>query len=521
MPQEVVGAIREESLPLRPTLASGEPVCLVHRSLPRFVPLANAADDAPSEPEQSRTQGMPRSRPSTEATSRLKRPENLGDEAKSVLAVLALAALWPERFEDSWVSVTAFGRCGLLLGERVERESLKAALRRGLAEIGRLSDPPLVEKRRTRERDSTSDRLLREDDRRLREPIPLVIELWLLGAGGDYLLPELWREFLANEYRPALTLEEVTASLEETVVRTLLGQGRSTEAIDRARGALSGTAEQRERRPLELVLATSLMRRGRREDWLEADGILSRLSAEGSRSLDHRDRVTRARVLIARGYFKFFTGLRGVEPADVAHREIAVGVRALLADAAAIATDLSLSDRGQIANLEGLLRKWEAQVTDDASEKALLYDQAERYLRQALTLWRLAHDAYGLGVALYNLGELKFSRFQLHRGFGDEAEIRETLVWYEASIEYTETLGGLREWVLDYGKAAECLALLVPHYSRLEDRAAAAHVIARAREYLDRGTQHIAQSSWQQEMFTRVARMIAEAGRRWHRASAE
>src|SRR6185503_11637997 len=97
---------------------------------------------------------------------------------KSVLAVLALASLWPARFEDGWVNVTQFGQAGLFLGERSERESLKAAIRRGLRDIATLRDPPSIEQRRTRERDLVSDRLLKEEDRRLHEPVPVGIVLW-------------------------------------------------------------------------------------------------------------------------------------------------------------------------------------------------------------------------------------------------------------------------------------------------------------------------------------------------------
>src|SRR6185369_2982455 len=243
--------------------------------------------------------------------------------------------------------------------------------------------------------------------------------------------------------------------------------------------------------------ATALMRRGSRTDWREALRRLKQLDMDDVVLVDHSDRVTQARVLVALGYARFFLGLRGKEPAQLKDRERAARIRNMLAEASALTSDLSPGDRGQIANLEGLLLKWEAQVETSPQGREELYGQAERYLRQALTLWRLAHDAYSLGAALYNLGELQFSRYQLHRGFGQESEIREALLWYEASIHYTETLGTVREWYLDHAKASECLALLVPclvDSGRLEECRTA---IAQAERYLGTGQQHVAPDSFQ------------------------
>src|SRR5215470_8560655 len=60
---------------------------------------------------------------------------NLGGEGRSVLAVLTLAALWPERFPGGWVSAREFGTYGVHLGNRPCVESLRAAIRRGLRQV--------------------------------------------------------------------------------------------------------------------------------------------------------------------------------------------------------------------------------------------------------------------------------------------------------------------------------------------------------------------------------------------------
>lgn len=444
----------------------------------------------------------------TREKRRPQRPEDLGDEAKSVLAVLALAALWPARFESGFASVSQIGQYGTYLGDRTERESLKAAIRRGLRDVAGLADPPVVDIQRTKGRDAVSGRLLKEDDRRLREPIPLSVQLWVLRDGGRYLAPELWREFLASEYRPALSMEEVAASLEETVTRTLLAYGEHDRAIAHARTTLERASSERDRRPLELVLATALMRRGRQPDWGEAAQRLETLGQGRATLVDHHDRVTQARILVALGYARFFLGLRGEEPAMKTHWEREDEIRSLLARATALTSDLSPADRGQIANLEGLLLKWEAQVEPSADRREELYGQAERYLRQALTLWRLAHDAYSLGAGLYNLGELQFSRYRLHRGRGEEPHVREALLWYEASIHYTETLGTVREWYLDHAKAAECLCLLVPYFMARGERGEAEDALARATRYLAEVERHAAPNSFQARLLARVAALV-------------
>jgi len=123
-------------------------------------------------------------------------PDCLGSEGQSVLAVLVLAALWPERFPGGWVGVDAFAKCGLLLGERRSRESLKAAIRRGLRQLARVAAVPRVERRRTLERDPLTCRPRRDHDRRLSESSCPELEEWLLRRGQELIAPRLWRDLL-------------------------------------------------------------------------------------------------------------------------------------------------------------------------------------------------------------------------------------------------------------------------------------------------------------------------------------
>lgn len=120
---------------------------------------------------------------------------DLGSEARSVLAVLLMASLWPERYPDGWVSVGDFARAGVLLGDRADRESLKAAIRRGLRGLAGQPEVPAIHHQRTRDLDRSTGRTLRERDRRLGSGLSRELDHWLRSEGRSYVPPDLWREF--------------------------------------------------------------------------------------------------------------------------------------------------------------------------------------------------------------------------------------------------------------------------------------------------------------------------------------
>lgn len=138
--------------------------------------------------EQTRTT-MRRREPQEEALDRL------GSEARSVLAVLVMAALWPTRYPSGWVSVDEFAEAGVMLGERADRESLKAAIRRGLRRLEEHERAPEVEDRRTLARDPRYDRPRRDRDRRLSQTPGAWLEVWLLESGCWLISPQVWRRF--------------------------------------------------------------------------------------------------------------------------------------------------------------------------------------------------------------------------------------------------------------------------------------------------------------------------------------
>lgn len=125
-------------------------------------------------------------------------PHELGIEGQSVLAVLTLAALWPSRFPGGWVGVDDFARLGTLLGERADRESLKAAVRRGLQQVGELPHPARLEVRRARKAGTLGVRPPRELDRRLSSPPPSTHVRWLFEDGLTLVAYEYRRSYLSS-----------------------------------------------------------------------------------------------------------------------------------------------------------------------------------------------------------------------------------------------------------------------------------------------------------------------------------
>jgi hypothetical protein len=412
-------------------------------------------------------------------------PDALTEEAKSILAVLLLAQTWTARYLDGWVSVDDFAGVALGLGAGRDRPSLTAGIRNGLGAIRALGEGITIEDRPTHALDTVSKKRRREHDRRLADPISPTLQAWLLSNGDALLDPKTWAEFLRLEFHPVVTLGEIVAALEETVVRTLLGLGRHGQALERIEVALSNAKTSRERRSLELARATVLLRGARDADWVEAEDILNQLHDEPVSPIDHFDYVTDARIRISLAYIRFVMHIRGKEPATQMLHDDVEEIRGLLHHASQTVRDLSLGDRGQIANAEGLLFKWEAQVEKDESKKQELFARAEKHLRQGLTLWRAAHDSYSLGVSVYNLGELAYSRYQLNTGGGTEKQLREALAWYQASVGFTQAVGIVSEWVLDYVRAAECVALLIPHLVESENLDECRKMVEVAKSYLE------------------------------------
>jgi tetratricopeptide (TPR) repeat protein len=423
------------------------------------------------------------------------------------LAVLAIAGIWQDRFPGGWVSYTKFKEYGLLSGKT---DTLSKAVRRMGQALRKLDLSVDIEAGRVPHPEGGS-----EEARRIVPPLPIPIERWLLSSGHRYVRVDRWEEFKRSHYEPIETPGEVEAALEETMVRALLEQGAYDQAVSRARSAAGVITNPRVQAPLLLALATALLRRARRpQDWDEAEQILRRLRGTTLPPADNWDRIVQGRVRISLAYCLYLKHLRKVQEPYERFRAIADEVDALLAEAAGHGATLSLRDSGQIANTRGLLHKWEARVALDARDQDSCYEAAERCFRQALTIWHLAADRYSLVVALYNLGDLAFNRYEVRSGHAGESLVREALGWYELSVSYTDDLR-TAEWVWDYIMSAECIRHLIPHLVREGRISECLEYIQRARGYLARARGMAQPGTWQGEHVLEEDRRLDEAVRKW------
>jgi hypothetical protein len=172
--------------------------------------------------------------------------DQLGSEARSVLAVLVMAALWPERYSGGWIPVSEFGRAGVLLGERAGHESLKAAIRRGLRQVAQVPGVPPTECRRAIEPDDLTGRIRRDRDRRLAGPAGPLLEGWLLRNGPGLISSDIWGEFFPVGSKHAAPGSATARDL----LRQSLRQAQSCLGF----AALSIPRETREGRTLNRIL---------------------------------------------------------------------------------------------------------------------------------------------------------------------------------------------------------------------------------------------------------------------------
>jgi tetratricopeptide (TPR) repeat protein len=436
------------------------------------------------------------------------RPDELRPETKMVLAALVLAAMWRERFPDGTLTLAQLREVGAYVGSARTTEGIKATIRRALTQLRTLRDRVSV---RAVPQPSLSKhgRMIRQAARRLQPPVPLSLELWLLGEGLAYIDADVRKQFEAARQPAVDSTREILAGLEETIVRRNLSQGQHDRAIERARAAVDAAPTPRIRIALSLSLATALFRRGTSRDVDESLTLLDDLLAHAPEPLDEHDQLLAARIGISWSFCRFFADVASQpEPAIAAGELQRIGE--LLDQAEAAAGGLNLSDRAQIANLRGLLSRYAAERATNRVDREEMFDRADRLFHEAVTVWRMAQDSYGLGAVLFNLGELRRIRYRLSHGEGTRQQVSGALLWYEASIHYGEEVGPDLSWVLDFLRAAECIAITLTRWREDLDPEAVPALLNAAREYLRRAGTSIPRDSWQGRLRTRVEAAVQQ-----------
>lgn len=437
------------------------------------------------------------------------RPEDLRDETKSVLAALAMAALWRDKFPGGWLSIDDFTAVVARISPRRSRAGVSASIRRALGELKQLRDRVVVATKPSLKPSPKLGRRTKEPLRSLVRPLPLSIELWLLGEGLGYIEGSWRRQFPAARHPQMDSVAEVLAGLEETLIRRLLFHGQHDQAIARARQAATTAPTERIRVPLRLVLATALFRRGTAPDVRESLEILDDLLTHHSEPVDENDRLMLARIGISWAFCRFFAQVRAYPDGNGSGVELE-RIEQLMQAAEDVTADLNLSDRAQVANLRGIINRYQGDRAASAEEREEFYDRSERQFREALTIWRMAQDSFGIASAIFNLGEIRRIRYRLHGPETTEEQIRSTLLWYEASIDYGEELGGFLTWILDFLRAAECIAVLLRRWGDSFDEATRRDLVARADRYLARARTPLPDESWQGQLRASVEQEFSE-----------
>jgi tetratricopeptide (TPR) repeat protein len=441
----------------------------------------------------------------------------LPDRAKAVLAVLLAAALWPERFEDGWVTVGDFRSCGSGLAfrgkpEKNKLESAKATIGRAIREICAVADAPHIQAGYFK----LPGQRAREDVRRVLPPMSLRLQHWLFTEGLGFLTEDVCAEFRTVQHKPVQGLASILLTLQGSIVSRLLYEGRYDEAIARVERALSDGPSEGDRRSLEQMYAAALLARGGAEDAQKAEALLEQLSQSANSMLVHSQRVTyaRAKLCLAQCLLRHLKLSDPTASASGNPFEVADRIELLLSQANELATDLSLGDRAQILSIAALLLSWKAQTFPDSSRRPAL-DRAEWCLRQAIEICRMAHESYTLTYLVFNLGELFYFRDGVSRGAASEEEIRNALAWFEASIRYTQDLGLARHWINDYARAAQCHVRLIPHFARVGDMENARQALRQALEYVEVARTHVRESTMQWALVEQAASLAEDTRREY------
>lgn len=378
--------------------------------------------------------------------------ENLSGAAQTVLAVATLAALWREEFSTNRVSMTDVVR---------------------YARVGYTDLSPATRQLFQRARDQFAERLPEVHQEVAPEGavvwldnVPAGIEDWLYARGQGLIQSAHWSRFVAGRIRPPDSVEAALRGIDETAARILIVQGRKQEALDVLESALTKPLPINERAGLLLARTFALLRTGDLDGYKRACGELAELAPKLPRG-DVADRLLKARIQVEFAYSQFLSGI--LDP----HESVGIASRLqrcrdLLQEARTFEAGLSPMDQARLTNVEALLDKAEARVARGANRERL-FDQADHGFRRAFALARTVWDTYGMGAALYNLGELHYVRFRLDKLGASEEQILTALQWYRGSIALAESLRTNRDLVLDYARVADVLGVLIATGARSAD----------------------------------------------------
>jgi hypothetical protein len=397
-----------------------------------------------------------------------------------ILALLAMASLWPERFANGWVWVRHFMEYGLHLQDRT-RETVKSAFREAQPRITKDLHLLIRSERTTEPMPGKGERKRKEDMRRIDVVLPRQVREWLFTHGQKHVRKDVWDDFNRFSFRPPETPEEVLWGLQEAEVRGYMGRGLHDRAVHHARRSLRLAHSSRELRPLRTVLAQALLRRRQSGDQTEALALLTDLAQEGPAPRNAADTLSIARAKFTLVAALFYQHIEPNRKGTPRLQQLMTKCQAMLDDVEQAVKD-SLADYGHLLAARASLARYQALWSRAKSEQERLFDLADALLRHAFEQFRIDQNSYGLTLVLSGFGTLERDRYLA--GVGDSIEVlRRALTWYEASIKF-RTITREHEWMVDLLQVAEVTALLLPYLTESGARVEALRRAARAERYL-------------------------------------
>jgi tetratricopeptide (TPR) repeat protein len=287
---------------------------------------------------------------------------------------------------------------------------------------------------------------------------PLQLIEWLYDH-PEYIKGHHWDRYLAARVAPPATPTEANDRMLAAGCRILVTQGRTSEALAQLAKALDQSISLRQKMALTLVWAFAASRSGNIREFKRAQKALSALANKTLPMGDLADRLLMARVRIEQAYGKYLAEIMG-RPRDEHALESLEECELLLKVARKLQAGLSPSDQARLENVGALLTKARG-LSASAPDRARLLTTAQRAFQRAFALAESVGDAYAMGAALYNIGELCYARDRLDRMAATEEEATEALSWFRQSVAIAEHLGMTRDLYVDYARVADVTGTLV------------------------------------------------------------
>jgi hypothetical protein len=329
-----------------------------------------------------------------------------GREAGAVLAVLLLAAYWPGRFPDRWVSSDDIGSNSRDLPkprkkEETRRGSLKTLVRKGLRELAPLLPADTVERKPVGGVATARDP--REVSTRLRSSPSPALDGWFARFGLDRLDLDTRRDFREHSYGALGSMADFVTGIEEGIIHRLLEHGQRTtaeEAAALATRALANAATHHERRVFVFALARAELGQGSPDETALAYTRLRKLAEDPGPFRSPAEQLLQARILIQCARASALAA-RGISHFDIAE------ARPYLDRARELISPENHLDRGDLllkeAEFEGL-EAWRCIAEHLAPDEVMRHEaKAELSFLLAINAYRLVQQWDRIRYALRQL----------------------------------------------------------------------------------------------------------------------